>query len=326
MDIRLGVIEEVMSFWKGRVILTAAELDIFTHLDGAPMTSKTTARKVGADVRALDRLLNALCALGFLEKDGDVFRLSPRGELLSARHPQTVRPMVMHFIGLWNNWSSLTDVVRQGRPAKHSGFDWDEEARNAFIGAMDAIGRDLSMTIADFFDGTRFKCLLDIGGASGTYTIAFLKKNPAMKAILFDLEPVTPIARERIQAEGLTDRVKIVPGNFYKDELPSNVDLALLSAIIHQNSPAQNLDLFKRIYRALDPGGSLLIRDHIMEPSRTEPAAGTFFAINMLVGTEGGDTYTFAEIKVGLEEAGFADVRLLRMGKQMDGLVQAEKL
>lgn len=201
----------------------------------------------------------------------------------------------------------------------------NEEQRKAFIGAMDVLGRDLSISIADTFDATRFRRLLDIGGGSGTYTIAFLRKYAQLQGVLFDLPPVIAITRERLQAERLSHRVSLIPGDYYRDTLPAGCDLALLSAVIHQNSPAENLDLFTKIYRALDPGGALLIRDFVMDPSRTRPTKGALFALNMLVNTLGGDTYTFGEIREGLEKAGFVNVVLLRAGDQQDGLVKAEK-
>ena len=146
-----------------------------------------------------------------------------------------------------------------------------------------------------------------------------------MKAVLFDLPNVIPMAEVRLGTEDLQDRVELVSGDFYKDELPQGCDLTLLSAIIHQNSPKENVELYRRIYRALEPGGVVLIRDHIMDESRTSPPGGALFALNMLVNTSGGDTYTFSEIKVTLEEAGFMEVRLLRVGERMDCLVEARK-
>jgi len=164
-----------------------------------------------------------------------------------------------------------------------------------------------------------------MGGGSGTYTIAFLERNPNMTAVIFDLPDVISLAVERLKDEGFLERVTLVAGDFYKDELPAGCDLALLSAIIHQNSPQENLALYKKIYRALAPGGMLLIRDHVMDESRTKPPAGALFAINMLVATAGGDTYTFKNIKDTLEQAGFQVVKQVRSGERMDCLVEARK-
>jgi SAM-dependent methyltransferase len=147
-----------------------------------------------------------------------------------------------------------------------------------------------------------------------------------MEAIIFDLKEVIPLAEERLKSEDLLHRVELVAGDFYRDDLPQGGDLALLSAIIHQNSPQENLDLYRKIHRALLPRGVLLIRDHIMDEARLNPPAGAMFAINMLVNTRGGDTYTFPEVKETLEEAGFGEVKWVRSGEQMDSLVEARKL
>ena len=128
-----------------------------------------------------------------------------------------------------------------------------------------------------------------------------------------------------LNANALTvlDRVTLAGGDFYTDGLPAGCDAALLSAIIHQNGPAQNVDLYGKIHRALSPGGVLFVRDHVMEEDRSRPPQGAFFALNMLVSTPQGDTYTFAEIAGGLRRAGFTSVRLLRSGERMDSVVEA---
>lgn len=266
-----------------------------------------------------------MAALGFLHKEGDAFSLSGRGALLASAREGTVLPMLLHFNDLWSKWSGLTEVVRTGRPVARAVGETGEASRRAFIGAMHAIGLRLSTEIASGFDASGFRRLLDIGGGSGVYTIAFLKRNPKMTAVLFDLPPVVDMAGEQIAAEGLTERVTLAAGDFYRDELPSGCDLALLSAIIHQNDAAGNLMLYQKIFRALAPGGSLLIRDFVMDASRTRPVGGALFAVNMLVGTSGGNTYIFEETKAGLEKAGFAGVERVRESDGMDSLIRAQK-
>lgn len=169
------------------------------------------------------------------------------------------------------------------------------------------------------------KKLLDIGGASGSYTQAFLEAYPDMKATLFDLSSVIKIAQTRLADTDLIDRVTFVAGDFYKDELPTGHDLALLSAVIHQNSPEQNTELYRKIYHALQPGGRLVIRDHVMSPDHTMPKSGAFFAVNMLVATREGNTYSFGEIKASLEAAGFTKINLIQPDEQMDGLIEGFK-
>jgi SAM-dependent methyltransferase len=320
------ILAQARSFMRSRVILTAAELDLFTRLDREPAAAADLASAGTLDERALTRVLDVLVTFGLLEKEEGRYRLTPGGAFLSSNHPETVLPMVLHYAHVWNNWHHLTGTVRRGvNTRRHSIFEGEQERIQAFIGGMHVLGRALSQEIAGAYDAGRFRCLLDIGGGSGSYTIALLGKNPGLRAVLFDQASVVPLAEERLTAEGVRDRVEIVPGDFYQDELPKGCDLALLSAIIHQNSPDENLDLYRKIHRALAPAGVLLIRDHIMDPGRTRPPAGAMFALNMLVGTDGGDTYTFEEVREGLEEAGFQEVRLVRQGERMDCLVEATR-
>jgi SAM-dependent methyltransferase len=320
------VLKSVQEFMKSRIILSGAELDLFTLIGKGFDTAKILAEKTGSDLRGITRLLDANVACKMLKKNGDCYSLSQEGKFLSADHPETVLPMVMHMNEIWNSWSDLTKIAVKGQnPHKKSPSKQGENSMRAFIGAMHVAGRQLSRQIAAELDLSSYKKLLDIGGASGTYTMAFLEKNPDMQAIIFDLPKVISLARKRISEVGIKDRVGFHEGDFYHDPLPEGCDLALLSAIIHQNSPAQNLDLYKKIFKALVPGGSLLIRDHIMEEDRVHPLEGAIFAINMLAATEGGDTYTFKEIQSSLKEAGFKNAQLIRQGEKMDGLVKAEK-
>ncbi len=321
-----SILEDAWCFMKSRVLFTAAELDIFTKLAGFHYTAAELARDGGWDERATTRLLDCLTALGLLTKEGSRYHLTEASQTLASNHPATIRPMILHLNHIWRNWSNLTDVIRQGQNDDlHKIGDWGGEVQEAFIGAMHVIGRELAEEIAAAYDAGAFKKLLDIGGASGTYTMAFLRRQPQMRAVLFDFAPVLTLAKERLAQEGFLDRVELVAGDFYTDELPGGCDLALLSAIIHQNSPAQNVALYEKINRALVPGGVVLIRDHIMDETRTQPPAGAMFALNMLVNTPGGDTYTFPEVAQTLTAAGFTDVKLVRTGERMDCLVEARK-
>jgi SAM-dependent methyltransferase len=321
------IFTEYAGWMKARIILTAAELDVFTILYLKPGTAKDIAQQKNTDERATERVLDCLVTFGLVQKETGTYRLTEQGSYFSSHHPESVLPMVLHMNSMWDNWTKLTKIVREG-----SNIDLpsviaarDEHVSRAFIGAMHVIGRSLSREIAAAYNTSPFKRLLDIGGGSGTYTIAFLEKNPAMTGVIFDLPGVLPMAEARLTEEGYRDRVELVPGDFYNDELPKGCDLALLSAIIHQNSPQQNNDLFRKIFLALEPDGAVVIRDHIMNESRTWPSAGALFAINMLVHTKGGGTYTFREVKDGLEKAGFTMVQQVKTGERMDSLVEARK-
>jgi predicted O-methyltransferase YrrM len=327
METPLDVLQHARGFMTSRAILTAAELDLFTRLDQEAATAGELAATLQLDQRALTRLLDFLVTLGLFQKQSAAYRVTENGAHFSARHPTSALAMLQHLNMLWDNWSYLTATVRDGNnPARRTviGTASEEDARS-FIGAMHAIARRVAADIAAACDAQQFKRLLDIGGGSGAYTIAFLQKNPHLHAVLFDLPNVVPMAQQNIVSEGLQDRVTFAQGDFGKDELPGGCDLALLSAIIHQNGPQENIELYAKVHRALEPGGVLLIRDHIMDESRTKPPEGALFALNMLVNTSAGDTYTFGEVEEPLRQAGFSQVRLLRFGERMDCLVEARK-
>ncbi len=321
-----AVMAEIRGFMNSRIILTAAELGIFTLLDERASTVEEIAGHLKTDRRVTERILECLVTFGLLAKEGAAYSVAGEGVFLSSRNPETILPMVLHMCRLWKNWSVLSEIARKGTESQEiQGLKFDDKDWKAFIGAMHVAARGLSIEIAEACDLGRFRKMLDVGGASGTYTIAFLRRNPDMSAVIFDLQDVIPTARERILAEGLSARVELVAGDFYEDELPGGCDLALLSAIIHQNGLDGNLRLFQKVFRALERGGVVLIRDHVMDESRTKPAAGALFAINMIVNTREGDTYTFGEIRGVLEKAGFVDIKLTRQGEKMDCLVEARK-
>jgi hypothetical protein len=320
-----NILEAGRTFWLSRPILAAAELGFFAALAEKPGSTESLAKRMETDLRATAVLLDALAAVGLLGKENGTYSV-PEDLLpaLSEDSEQTVLPMLRHQSHIFRRWAELPDVVRTGKSAGRQEERSPQEIK-AFIGAMDVIGRRRAAdTVASIDTGGR-KRLLDVGGASGTYTTAFLRRNSDMRGTIFDLPPVIDLARERLSGEGLLDRVELVPGDFYEDPLPGGHDLVFLSAIIHQNSREQNRDLYRKSYEALEPGGKIVVRDHVMDESRTRPVGGALFAINMLVATPGGGTYTFDEIREDLESAGFENVRLIEEDERMNGLVEATR-
>jgi predicted O-methyltransferase YrrM len=310
-------------FMEARILLTGAELGVFARLAESPGTLAEVCAGLNTSARGTGILLDALSVMGLLSKEGEVYSC-PEGiaELLTARSAASVLPMVKHAASLWPRWSELTHIVRKGMVERPGGVFEDPEELEAFIGAMHVVGAHAARSIADAAHAGHAVNLLDVGGATGTYAEAFLTKYPGMRATVFDRPEVIALARKRLEATGLLSRISLVAGDFYKDALPGGHDLALLSAIIHQNSPEQNVNLYRKVYDALIPGGEILIRDHVMNPDRTEPGSGAIFAVNMLVATTGGNCYTFDEIKEALTAAGFEDVRLIQSGDRMNGLVE----
>ncbi|MBI4873798.1 MAG: methyltransferase domain-containing protein [Acidobacteria bacterium] len=303
------LVRTMRSFQASRILLTAVELDVFTAV-GAGATGAQAAAKLGAGARSTEMLLNALAALGALTKAGDVFHNTP----VTARHlvagsPEYARPELMHTVNLWSSWTTLTECVRADTAVLPPGIDGrEEEWTRSFIAAMHSNARTRAGEMVRAAGAERVRRLLDIGGGSGAYSIAFAQANPNLRAEVFDLAPVLAIAREHIAGAGLAGRISTRSGDLRTDEFGAGYDLILLSAICHMLSAGENRDLLRRCGRALAPGGRVLIRDFILDPGRTSPVPAALFALNMLVATRGGSTYTLAEYTAWLEEAGFGGV------------------
>ena len=315
------------NFMESRILLTGAELDVFTLLAPTPLTAAEVARRLRTEPRATTILLDALAAIRLLSKHDGRYHCEPDvAAHLASDAPQSVLPMVLHSASLWRRWSELTGIVRgDAKAVARAHAPRDDTSLVAFIGAMQVVAGPRAAAIVAAIDPGSARNLLDIGGASGTYTIEFLKAAPQMRATLFDRAAVIEMARARLGAANLLGRVTLAAGDFDHDELPPHHDLALLSAIINQNSPAENEALYRKVWRALDPGGRIVIRDHVMSPDRLQPREGAVFAVNMLAGTTGGNVYTFEEMQPGLTAAGFTRVRLIQRAGGMADLVEAFK-
>lgn len=325
-----SILEMVRAFQPACVLIAAADLDIFTLLHARPMNAARLAGKLKGDVRAAAVLLDALAAIGALTKGTGgrpVYRVPPAvAGLLTETGPRSVLGMVRHQGNCLRNWGQLAGVVLSGRPAaKRPSVRGAGGDLASFIRAMHEVSGPMAGPLVGGLGQLKFSSLLDVGGASGTWTISFLRRNPRARATIFDLPEVIPLARSKIKRAGLAGRVAFAAGSYNRDALPCGHDLAWVSAIVHQNSRAQNRALFAKVYKALTPGGRLLIRDIVVDASRTRPVAGALFAVNMLVATRGGATFTFNELREDLAAAGFVKVKYLRRGQFMDSVLCASR-
>jgi O-methyltransferase domain/Dimerisation domain len=322
-----ALLELGRSYQAAAVFAAAADLDLFDLLNGQALSAKEVARKLRCERRGVDVLLDALAALQLVRKRGSDYSLAPgTADLLTAKGKHSILAMAQHQANCLRNWAQLAQAVKTGRPSdKLPSVRGPEGDAASFIGAMNSVSAPIADEVIRPLRAFKFSHLLDVGGASGTWTIAFLRRCPPARATLFDLPHVIPMARRRLAAEHLEDRVKLVAGDFTSGPLPPGADLAWVSAIIHQNSPEQNRILFTRVFQALTPGGRIAIRDVLMEDSRIRPVAGALFAVNMLTATEGGGTFTFGEVRDDLQAAGFTKPTLLRRDDGMNSIVVAAK-
>ena len=324
------LLSEVSRGYQAACILAAAaELNLFSTFSSGAFSAAEAAQRLSCDLRGITVLLDALTALQLLKKDAVNAQYEVPSELarlLNDHGPGSQLAMAQHQGSCLRRWGQLAAVVKSGRPAERQpsirGPDADYAA---FIEAMDNICNPVADKIVADLGALSLRCLLDVGGATGTWTIAFLRRYPGARAILFDLPQVIDLAEVRLGQAGVRDRVELVAGDFYRDPLPRGADVAWVSAIAHQNSRAQNRKFFSAVASALPVGGVILIRDMLMEQSRVAPVAGALFAVNMLVATEGGGTFTFDEFSEDLAFAGFGQASMVRSDPGMHAVVSARK-
>jgi (2Fe-2S) ferredoxin/ubiquinone/menaquinone biosynthesis C-methylase UbiE len=303
--------ELIRGFMPSRAVLTALELDVFAAV-GKGASARQVAGKVQAAVRATEMLLNALVSLKLLEKADETYINTP----LSARFfvdgtSDSARSAQLHTANLWKRWSTLTEAVRAGTAVSPRGENgWVAP----FIAAMDHTARGRARAVVQAVEVNGGKRMLDLGGGSGAYSIAFAKAAPALEAEIIDLPEVLPITEEHIRKAGLADRIRTRAGDMLTIPLESGrYDLVLLSAICHMYSPEENQQLFQRAYAALAPKGRLVVSDFILEADKTAPRFGALFALNMLVGTRAGASYSEPEYEAWMKQAGFAEAKRVRI-------------
>lgn len=309
------LIEEILGYRRAKVLLVAAYLDCFSHLE-RPRRAASLARSLHLDARATEILLDALVAMGYLHKDGALYRNSAA----ASRHLVRGRPGYMgdnlkYQEMIWDAWGELRHCVRKGgavRPLeywllRHEGFTQE------YIRGMDNIAKKPAAEIASALGPC--SSLLDVGAGPGTYSLAFLARNPRLRATLLDLPGTLKETRRFLKRRpALAARARLRPGDYRKADFGSaEHDLVLLSHITHDESPETNRLLAAKSFRALRPGGRVVVHDFMLEDDRVSPAFGALFSVHMLAYTQGGRTYTAGEYEGWLREAGFRSLERRRV-------------
>jgi len=318
---REEIMERISAFRMSRILLSACELDIFSLIDSRAMPAREVAQASKIDYRAAKILLDALTAMGFIEKKNNRYsNTESSSKFLVRRSPNYIRGLA-HQSHLWNSWSMMTDVLRSGRPAQTSSInEREKEWLESFISAMDDRGGQQAKEVLDLIDLSGVSRLLDVGGGSGIFAATFTEAKSDISAVIFDLPNVIPITARFLAQHPAGDRIETMAGDYLKDDIGGDYDMIFMSAIVHSNSLDENTKLIKKCSRALTPGGRICILDFIMNDVHTHPEPGALFAVNMLVNTPAGRSYSFREISIWLKEAGLDRIDLKPMSRGL-GLV-----
>ncbi|HEY1858778.1 MAG TPA: class I SAM-dependent methyltransferase [Gemmataceae bacterium] len=325
------VLELLDAFRCSKVLFTAVALGIFDRLEEEEATLPELAASAKADPDALERLLDACVYLKLLTRKGAKYGNTPGASAyLCGKSPRRITGYLNYSNAiLWKMWEHLEDAVREGTHRWPQTFGSDgpifshffrnEADKREFLLGMHGQGQVSSPEVARAFDLSRFKKLVDLGGATGHLAVAACRRNPQLRAIVFDLPTAVPLAKEMIADSEVADRVEVIAGDFFTDPLPE-ADLFAVGRILHDWSEDKIQRLLAKIYERLPKGGALLVCEKLLNDDRSGPRWAVLQSLNMLVCTEGKER-TLAEYETLLKAAGFAQVEGRRTNSPLDAVL-----
>ncbi len=321
-----GLLQMHMAMGASRVLSAAVQHALFSHIASGHENVAAIAAAAGTDPRATRMLLDALVALGLLGKADGQYRLTPASRAYLVRESPDYVGALMEIDDLWHAWSGLPEVVRSGRPSVTVELQAQAEAFfPTLIRSLHVLNRAPARRLAAALGlGTRHRGLriLDIGAGSAVWSIALAEADAGAHVTAQDYPGVLKETAGFVTRHGLGARFDYLAGDLNAVDFGSaRFDLAVLGNIVHSEGEASSRRLFRRLHAALAPGGRLAILDFFPDEDRSGPAPAMLFALNMLVSTENGDTYTLSEYRAWLAEAGFASVETVEIGE--DGVMPA---
>ena len=319
------IMEVGLGFWASKTLLAAVKLGLFTFLDGGARSADDVRVALGLHGRTVVDFLDALLSLGFLERDGAGTTARYRntadtGAFLVKGNPQYVGG----FLEMANDreyrfWADLEEGLRTGQPQNEirttgkESFDaiYGDPARlKQFTEAMSSIQIGAFAAFAEHFDFSKHRLMLDVGGSGATLSSLVARRHPQMRCISYDMPLLEPLAKEACARSGVADRVEILSGNFFADPLPT-ADLVTMGNILHSFDLSKKELLLRKAYDALPDGGELAVIELILDDERRSNTLGLLLSLNMLIESDGGFNFTFAEFTGWATAAGFRAVRLL---------------
>ena len=308
--------DAITAYRLPRVLIAALELNLFTAIGTDVWTISDLARDMKVSERGLAILCRNLAMAGLLKKQGEAYTNSRLGATaLNAQHPAYRGDYLRLITSHWTDWGRLLESVKTGLPLDHDEPE-EPDYRRRFTWAMHHRTLETAPKIAAQIDLRGARTLLDLGGGPGTYAMAFLAKNPTLRATVCDRPAALDVAQEIASAHKAGARLSYLPLDVMTEDIPGAYDVIWYSNVLHIYSPKDNQTLFRRALASLNPGGRLLIQDAFLhDRNGLFPEEASLFAVSMLLFTERGNTYSAAETRAWLTDAGFERIKVLRMKK-----------
>lgn len=313
------------SFAPARTLVAAARLNVFSALADGPRSAQEVADRIDATSRGTRMLLDALTAMQLLAKNSGRYRLLPLSERYLVRESPDYLGSLFESDALWQAWAGLTETIRGGQPPQR--VDQEDKAQEFFpilVRSLHVANRAPAERLAQALEiaDRRPLAVLDIGCGSGIWGIAIAESAPHARVTALDFPQILELTREYATRHGVQDRFEYLPGDLRTAALgTARFDLSILGNIVHSEGEKSSRALFRRLHRATRPGGQLAICDMVPNDERTGPIYPLLFALNMLVNTTAGDTFTLGEYSAWLGEAGFTEVRTCEIGSHSPAIV-----
>jgi predicted O-methyltransferase YrrM len=314
-----------MGFWASKTLLTAINMELFTHLAEKELTGQELKTKLGLHERSLYDFLDTLVALGLLKRSGlketSMYANAEDANLfLDKNKPSYVGGMLeMSNNRLYGFWNDLEEGLKTGLPQNETktgeapifeALYRDEAKLREFLKAMGGIQMGNFMKLSSAFDFSSYSTHCDLGGAGGYLAAQIAMNNANMSCISFDLPPVTPVASENIAMMGLSDRVSIQSGDFFKDDIPQ-VDVITMGNILHDWGLSDKKKLLKKAYDALPDGGALIVIENVIDDERNTNVFGLLMSLNMMIETPDGFDFSFSDFNRWALEIGFSKTSII---------------
>jgi predicted O-methyltransferase YrrM len=297
--------ELARGYQDSQILLTAVRLGVFSAIGKQSFSLVELTERLGTDVRATRILCDALVSLALLEKEGGRYENSSVSlAYLVDGSPTSKVGLLCHGALQYERWKGLYSAVRTGRPTPVEELGNDLGGKRKFARAMADAGRMSAADTAEALDFAGVASLLDIGGGPGVYAVEFARRHPKLRITILDDAETLEVAGENLRAEGLEDRIEMIPGDAFETDLGGPYDYVFMSNLVHIYSAEKNRELIRRCASGLRPSGRIALKDFVLNPDRDGPARAAIFAVNMLVSTDQGDCYTLAEIRSWLGDAG----------------------
>jgi hypothetical protein len=307
-------------FWASKTLLSAVEMGVFTELAKRPEGLEELTGRLGLHRRSARDFLDALVALGFLERHDEKYSNTPDTDLFLDKHKPSYIGGILEMCNhrSYGHWDHLTEGLRTGLPQselKGGGapvFEtiYADPARlKEFLKAMSGVSRGANMAIATKFPWEQYKTVVDAGPAQGDLLTQVLLKKQHLTGVGFDLPEVGPIFEEYVEAHGLASRLRFKAGSFFTDALPK-ADVVMMGHILHDWNLEEKRMLIGKAYDALPKGGALMVYDAIIDDDRSKNAFGLMMSVHMMIETYGGFDYTGADCQGWMREAGFKETRV----------------